>query len=385
MAQVDFLLQAITPVTHASELIKIFKTPESKKILLSVAFAQELGVDALANEIRKVAKKTKVYVGIRNEITSIQAINLLLSLGVRVYAVDTAARSPIFHPKLYVVQSDSIAKVVIGSANLTFSGLHNNIEASAILTLDMANNSDKKFVGAIQKSMDSLSTDFPEHVFRILNRKHAKELFDSGRLADEELALPPVTRSRIKTKERDPLKRMKLHQTRPAKRRPSTKAKTKKKTSKKSSGTVIPKGAYKLLWTSKALTERDLNIPKSQGTNPTGSMGWKKGAQEGIDQRHYFRDEVFADLIWIPEKKSSWERATGKFEISIKNISYGPHNLKLSHNTDKSSASYKQKNFMTQLHWGSIRPAIAKKDLLGRTLRLYKKASDPPEYLIEID
>ena len=33
-------------------------------------------------------------------------------------------------------------------------------------------------------------------------------------------------------------------------------------------------------------------------THATGSMLWKKGATEDIDQRHFFRDEVFADIDW---------------------------------------------------------------------------------------
>lgn len=40
---------------------------------------------------------------------------------------------------------------------------------------------------------------------------------------------------------------------------------------------------------------------------------------------------------------------------------------------------------MTQLHWGEAKPLIAKKDLLGRNLCLYRKDSTPPEFMIEID
>jgi len=40
---------------------------------------------------------------------------------------------------------------------------------------------------------------------------------------------------------------------------------------------------------------------------------------------------------------------------------------------------------MTQLHWGVAQPLIAKQDLLGRNLYLYRKDSTPPEFMIEID
>jgi hypothetical protein len=115
-------------------------------------------------------------------------------------------------------------------------------------------------------------------------------------------------------------------------------------------------------------------------------MGLKKGALENIDQRHYFRDEAFADLTWTPDAQpSKWERAHAKFELVIKNLNYGVFDLQLSHNTDEKGRSYKQKNFMTQLHWGDAKKHVAKPDLLGRILYLYRKDTAPPEFMIEID
>jgi hypothetical protein len=56
--------------------------------------------------------------------------------------------------------------------------------------------------------------------------------------------------------------------------------------------------ATTLLWESGPLTERDLNIPKGSNTNATGSMLIKKGELKNIDQRHYFRDVLFSNLEW---------------------------------------------------------------------------------------
>ena len=76
---------------------------------------------------------------------------------------------------------------------------------------------------------------------------------------------------------------------------------------------------------------------------------------------------------------------TAKFELVIKNISYGVFDLMLSHKTDTESESYKQSNFMTQIHWGDAKALVGKKDLLDRNLYLYRKDSTPPEFMIEID
>lgn len=143
---------------------------------------------------------------------------------------------------------------------------------------------------------------------------------------------------------------------------------------------------YYLIWESKALTERDLNVPSGPGTHRTGSMLWKKGAVEGMDQRHFFRDEVFDGLDWLPDiRRAHLERARANFEIVIKNLNYGKFMLKLTHNSSTTSKAYRQKNAMTQLHWGDALSIVAKRDLLGRAMLLYRKETNPPEFLIEID
>jgi len=40
---------------------------------------------------------------------------------------------------------------------------------------------------------------------------------------------------------------------------------------------------------------------------------------------------------------------------------------------------------MTNISWGDAREIVAKRDLLDRTMSLYRKDKVPPEYLIEID
>jgi hypothetical protein len=40
---------------------------------------------------------------------------------------------------------------------------------------------------------------------------------------------------------------------------------------------------------------------------------------------------------------------------------------------------------MTQIHWGLALPVIAQRDLLGRTMLLYRRDTNPLEFQIEID
>ena len=115
-------------------------------------------------------------------------------------------------------------------------------------------------------------------------------------------------------------------------------------------------------------------------------MLWKKGAVDDIDQRHFFRDEVFVGLDWWQDEKlQHYERAEAYFQIVVKGLDYGQFKLRLSHNTKTDTKTYIEKNSMTQIHWGVARQVVAQPDLLGRIMSLYRKDGNPPEFLIEID
>ena len=391
MADLNFILQAVTTENHAESIRKLLALPKPTQIIVSVAFARTTGLNAIQDSIKPIAANTKFFVGIRNDITSIQAIKQLLELKIDLYAVDTGSRQVIFHPKLYLAANNSNAIAIVGSANMTFSGLHNNIEVSTRMALDFAKNpADKTFVDTVVLAFDTMLAKHPNHVFRIKDEKHATQLFDEGRLADETVIVAPTAASSVRKGVRDDLAPMKLNR---VNRPPPSKAKaTAAVPAKVAPANAIPaptkpiKGTNYLVWESKPLSERDLSIPKGANTNPTGSMGFKKGLYNDIDQRHYFYDDVFNNLLWKPDTPGSKKlKATAKFELVIKNISYGVFDLVVAHSTDTTSASYKQSNFMTQLHWGEARPLIAKQDLLGRNLYLYRKDTTPPEFMIEID
>lgn len=397
MPTLELLLQGVTDASHASAIRKILLTPGASRVLISVAFMRERGVRFIENELSAVAALTTVFVGVRNDITTVQAVRRLLELKIAVFAVDTGSRRTIFHPKLYFIESPTEARAIVGSANLTRGGLRNNVELSTLVRLNLADAQDKAFADAIKSAVTQMQAGYPDHVFRIKDIASAEQLFNSGRLADEDEVPAPSPTSSVKSGSRDNLLPMKLIRgpepvTGKSAQSPGTKTAPK---SAAAAGTAKPnpsKAVKKsgrlapiLVWESKPLSERDLSIPSGETTNPTGSMGWKKGAFD-IDQRHYFRDEVFAELDWEQDANGKlWERAHASFELVIKNLNYGAYSLQLSHNMDKKSKSYRQSNFMTQLHWGTAKVHIARSDLLGRTLSLYRKNSAPPTFVIEID
>jgi HKD family nuclease len=392
MARIELILQAVTNTTHAVSIRTLLDCIDADSVLISVGFVRESGVEAIEAAIRPVAARTKVFVGIRNDITSVQGIKRLLGLRARVYAVDTGSRDTIFHPKLYLaVDNEEEARLIIGSANLTHQGLHNNIEASTLITLDLADEHDRDFVEQTTRAFNELPAQHAQHVFQIHNAAEVDELFESGRLVDETIVPAPLVTSSVRKGDRDQLPRMKLNRVarprgmRPV-RRPAAPRHAARAAAQEVPAQALPASDYYLVWTSKALKERDLNVPTGATTHRTGSMLWKKGAMEGIDQRHFFRDEVFDALTWTRKPtRLHLETARADFELAVKNLNYGKFTLQLTHNTLRNTKSYRQNNAMTQLHWGLALSVVARPDLLGRTMRLYRRDQNPPEFLIEID
>jgi HKD family nuclease len=389
MARIELILQAVTASTHAEAIRALLRRVQPESVLISVAFVQEAGVEAVEEVLSQFADKTKLYIGIRNDITSIQGVKRLLALKAKIYAVDTAFRDTIFHPKLYLAVGKQNGGLIVGSANLTFQGLHNNIEASALITFDLNDRHDLDFIEQTNEAFDEMARRHPQHVFLIRDEKHAQELFVEGRLVDATLIPAPTPTSGVGKGKRDTLPRMSL--ARVARQRIRGEARQEPGMRPRPAPVPAPIPAvrtteYLLVWESNELSRRDLNLPSGPNTNRTGSMELKKGAFEGIDHRHFFRDEIFKDLTWTRKANTPHlERARARVELIIKGLNYGEFKLRLTHNTDVNSKTYMQKNEMTHLHWDNAIDLVKQPDLLERKLYLYRKDVDPPEFLIEID
>jgi hypothetical protein len=297
-----------------------------------------------------------------------------------------------------LVRGKSNASFVVGSANLTLGGLNNNIEAGMLIDFNIANPEDKAVVDEIEAQLSALPTDYPEHVVKIGSVADLDGLLESGRLVDEMAVSPPrPTTSATGVGGGDTVPRMKL-KVAPL-RRVLAKAKAAPKKPKPpkapvaaKAGVVAPKPVpaavgveFELVWESKPLTRRDLTIPDAKGTHATGSVNLDKGLlPEDVDHRHYFRDDVFPHLAWAT-RSSTVDEAFAKFQLVLKGISHGEFDLAIRHTTSTTSKTYKQKNAMTRLSWGPMGEYVARPDLIGRTLALYRDKVDPKRFVLEID
>jgi HKD family nuclease len=397
VAKKEFILQGLTNQTHVSAVREIFDVPKVERVVLSVAFVTESGVDLLAKQIEDCASHVVVFAGIRNDITSRQGLARLLGLGVNLYAVDTGSRNVLFHPKLYLARGENRARLVIGSANLTIGGLNNNIEAGMLLEFDLNDDDDKAVVDAIEDRFRVLPKEYPGHVLKIGSAKLLDEMQASGRVVDEMALPPPRPSTSASSGSSDPVSRIKL-KVKPLRRALAAAKKAAPKPAKPPATVSTPTSAPtpvivgvgpELVWESAPLTERDLNIPKGTNTNKTGNMNFDKGElPDGVDFRHYFRDVVFPSLPWMPStRKGSKDReiATGWFQLVMKGVNYGEFQLQVRHSKSTTSKTYLQGNASTSLSWGSMKNYVAKSDLLGRTLALYRDKVDPTRFVLEID
>lgn len=355
------------------------------------AFASEAGVYGLSNSIADSIsiKNINLIVGIDQEGTPKDALEELLKLNVNSY-IFYQKEAPIFHPKIYLFEGDTKTTIIVGSSNLTGRGLFNNVESSTLIEFDNADADGKAYLIAMKDYYSTLFDYSDANLFKItldiiqnfvdlkvvptkrvwLNKQGKKKI--EGEINDK-IVIPPRKIANL-----------------PQSFRKKPKAKEMVDTSAEEifavSQDVIVSNLTEV-WKSKPLTERDLNIPTGANTNPTGSMLLKKGLMTGIDHRDYFRNSVFADLNWQPHPNPAYthlEKSSAIFEIKIGGNSMGTFNLTINHNKAIDTTAYKQNNAMTNLSWGSAKATIAKPELLGKTLTLFRDNNSVNQFIIEI-
>ena len=359
------------------------------RLIISVAFLNHRGLDLISDLLGSVAAKSVLIVGVRNGVTTVQGLRAAVNLGCRTYAIDTGSMSVLYHPKVYLSKNNNEARILLGSANLTFGGLWSNFEASLKLILDRSVNDDEELLNDIESRTLGIITEFPSNVIELSTENTVSELYEAGHLVDETARRIPVTSGNSTTNTIYSVPKITIEPIESSSSFPLSQAADDPHLLEIPHATPAGIGEKpNLVWKSRPLTRRDLNIPTGSNTNPTGSMLFKKGTLTNIDHRSYFRNTVFSNLVWINDsdpRTEHMERTEARFNIVIRNVEYGPYVLRISHNSRTDSQTYRQNNSMTQLHWGEARSLIQKEELIGSTAYLYKSYEELRHYVLEID
>jgi len=382
LEKTGFIIQGlIQGDDHLLKIKHLLAADELQTVLFSVAYVKTSGINFITSELEHIRGKLTIFTGMRNGITSIQSVFSLLDLGATVYLVDTGTVNIVYHPKIYIFEYKDCYRIITGSANLTSGGLNSNIEISSIIEIDKNNNQIIELI----KCINDLPNNYSNNIFKVENKKDAFLFYKKGLLTDERITIGnsnTIINQYLNKTDKTPrikLKNIKAHNN--IIKKHSTKI---KKLLQATSNTV---DQWVMVWESNELTERDLNIPSGSNTNPTGSMLFKKGNFENIDQRTYFREQVFNNLLWENDQNSSkthLERSIANFQFEIRGVNYGIFGLKITHNTNKDSKSYRQNNSMTQIHWGDAKKLIAHKELLGERIELYRNDNNSSVFKIKI-
>ena len=373
--------------------------PELDEAILSVAFVTASGLGAIEEKLAPIAERTTMFAGIRNGITSAQALQKCLDLGLATYIVDTGARSILFHPKLYLSKSAAKARLLAGSANLTGGGLASNVEASIAIELDLGVPSDREFLNEASEAISGiLNHQQRGNVVRISSTEQMQQLLDSGIVVDEDRVSSTIAVGSASDSSDDAVPRISLNTPKianySAQRLDQYRQQVQQIASPPPSQPLANQRATPpkpdLLWVSKPLTRGDLDIHEGSAAHKTGEMRLKKGALKHIDHRHYFREEVFSHLDWTHDgtsKSGHLERAKAGIQIVIGGVDQGFYQLEITHNPKTDTTTYRQHNSVTALHWGDARPLVAQERLFGRTLQLYRNSKDPQgkSFILEID
>lgn len=124
-----------------------------------VAFAALSGVLTILKSLKSAAvnySQVRFFIGVDNMGTSKEALELLLNENIETYIYHDKKEYITYHPKIYIFEGQKFTRIIIGSSNLTNSGIKTNIEAS--VQIDFRTKTDKQG----KKLLSEIKSDFTD-------------------------------------------------------------------------------------------------------------------------------------------------------------------------------------------------------------------------------
>jgi len=347
------------------------------RLEIAAAWVKRSGLSRVQTSLEIFRKRggfTSVIVGIDEGGATKEGLTLAYTLFEKAYVFhDRSSRT--FHPKVYLFTGNTQAHILIGSSNVTAGGLFNNYEASLSCELDLTISEDKALLQQVRFWFDTLYSDsvckvldidlfdllVKDITYRIGDEnkpriKPQEEGYDNGLIGNLEKLFGTSSSSkkgmapyqsenkRIYNPENDPEER--------------TSAINHSKSNPLGSPEIPSEGlskdyssAQKPLRWFKKMSASDAQRPSNPNSNPTGSLKLTKAGLH-IDQKTFFREEMFGFANWSSEERPGVEEAIIPFEVIFDSDTLGQFTLKIDHRESRIAS---QDNVPTWLHWGSLR------------------------------
>lgn len=134
-------LDSNSNVTTGNLIIESLVDEQFTSFNAFVAFVSIGGINNVIDQLTAFMAKgssVRLYIGVDLHGTSREALEKLLELGIETYIV-FSPNNIIYHPKIYTFEGEAYSRVIIGSSNLTVSGLFQNIESSVSVKINNEN------------------------------------------------------------------------------------------------------------------------------------------------------------------------------------------------------------------------------------------------------
>lgn len=159
--ELKFIGQGLDPesdITAGNYIINSLESNNYNSFNAFVAFVSSSGLKNIIDQLlafKNDGREIKLFLGVNLNATSKEALELLLENDIESYVV-YSPNNIIYHPKIYAFEGDESKRAIVGSSNLTESGLFQNVEASICVDFESDNENGNEFLSDIYDHFNSI-------------------------------------------------------------------------------------------------------------------------------------------------------------------------------------------------------------------------------------
>jgi HKD family nuclease len=163
---IQFIGQGLNPTsdwTAGNFIIDSLESENYNSFNAFVAFVSTGGLKNIIDQLlafKEEGGEIKLFCGVNLNATPKEALEQLLANDIESYVV-YSPNNIIYHPKIYAFEGEETKRAIIGSSNLTESGLFQNIEASVCVDFESDDENGNEFLA-----------DIYDHFNAIINQEH---------------------------------------------------------------------------------------------------------------------------------------------------------------------------------------------------------------------